>query len=297
MVDYKKMIKRILNYFKNSHNRKNLNHQQLMLSIGQIQSKLNLELNKKKINDYEFKVFSQWGEDGIIDYLVSNLYIKNKTFIEFGVENYEEANTKFLLLNKNWSGLIIDSSIDNISLIKKSEIYWKYSLEAVCEFINTKNINKIIESSNLAKEVGILSIDLDGNDYWIWKEINVISPSIVIIEYNARFGKKKSCTVPYDENFLRQKKHYSMIYYGASIQALVKLGKEKGYEFVCCNKAGNNAFFVKKELLNDKIKPGNIEDSFYENKFRESRSLKGELTYLNEKEEKEIILKLPLIEV
>ena len=88
-----------------------------------------------------------------------------------------------------------------------------------------------------------------------------------------------------------------MIYYGASIQALVKLGKEKGYEFVCCNKAGNNAFFVKKELLNDKIKPGNIEDSFYENKFRESRSLKGELTYLNEKEEKEIILKLPLIEV
>ena len=175
MVDYKKMIKRILNYFKNSHNRKNLNHQQLMLSIGQIQSKLNLELNKKKINDYEFKVFSQWGEDGIIDYLVSNLYIKNKTFIEFGVENYEEANTKFLLLNKNWSGLIIDSSIDNISLIKKSEIYWKYSLEAVCEFINTKNINKIIESSNLAKEVGILSIDLDGNDYWIWKKINVIN--------------------------------------------------------------------------------------------------------------------------
>ena len=291
------MIKRILNYFKNTLNRKNLNQQHLMLSIGQIHSKLNLELDKKKINDYEFKVFSQWGEDGIIDYLVSNLHIKNETFIEFGVENYEEANTKFLLLNKNWTGLIIDSCIDNISLIKKSEIYWKYSLEAVCEFISTKNINKIIERSKLAKEVGILSIDLDGNDYWIWKKINVINPSIVIIEYNARFGKEKSCTIPYDENFLRQKKHYSMIYYGASIKALVKLGKEKGYELVCCNKAGNNAFFVKKELLNNKIEPGNIEDLFYENKFRESRNLKGELTYLSQKEEKEIIFKLPLIEV
>ena len=86
--------------------------------LGQI-AKQNLYLNDKNINNYEFKVFSQWGEDGIIEYLVSNIKIENKTFIEFGVENYEESNTKFLLLNRYWKGLIIDSSPENIDYIKK----------------------------------------------------------------------------------------------------------------------------------------------------------------------------------
>jgi hypothetical protein len=291
------MINKFLNFLKDNFKKKNLDHQNLILLIGQVHAKLNLNSNSKNINDYEFKAFSQWGEDGIIDYLVSNIDIKNKTFIEFGVEHYEEANTKFLLLNKNWSGLIIDSSSDNINLIKKSDLYWKYSLEVICEFITKENINNIIQSSTLKKEVGILSIDIDGNDYWVWKEINVIEPSIVIIEYNARLGKEKPYVVPYDKNFQREKKHYSMIYYGASIQALVKLGREKGYALVCCNKAGNNAFFVKKELLNATIKENSIDEVFYANKFRESRNFKGELAYLDAKKESEIILKLPLIEI
>ena len=290
-------IKKILNIFKKKSLNKKLNFDDLLLSLGQIQSKLNLNLKKKNINDYEFKAFSQWGEDGIIDFLTSNLEIENKTFIEFGVENYEESNTKFLLLNKNWSGFIIDSSVKNINSIRNSEIFWKFTLDAVCQFITKENINQIIESSKFKKNVGILSIDLDGNDYWIWKEINVIDPAIVIIEYNARLGKKKSLVVPYDKNFQRKEKHYSMIYYGASIQALTKLGKKKGYALVCCNKAGNNAFFVKKELLNDNIKENLIEKAFYKNKFRESRNTSGELTYLDSKSEEEIILSLPLEEV
>ena len=96
------------------------------------------------------------------------------------------------------------------------------------------------------------------------KKINVFDPSIVIIEYNARLGKEKPYVVPYEEKFTRNEKHYSMIYYGASINALVKLGIKKGYAFVCCNKAGNNAFFVKKELLNDRVKEQSIEKGFYE---------------------------------
>ena len=95
----------------------------------------------------------------------------------------------------------------------------------------------------------------------------------------------------------RKEKHYSMIYYGASIQALVKLGQKKGYALVCCNKAGNNAFFVKKELLNEKVKEISIENGFYKNKFRESRNARGERTYLDSKSEEEIIFNLPLIEV
>ena len=88
-----------------------------------------------------------------------------------------------------------------------------------------------------------------------------------------------------------------MIYYGASLKALIKLGSSKGYAFICCNKAGNNAFFVKKELLNDKVIENTIENGFYKNNFRESRNKQGNLDFLDENNEQEIISKLPLQEV
>ena len=289
------MIKKILNLLK-IKNKEKFNDD-LMLSLGQIQSKLNLNGNKKNLNDYEFKVFSQWGEDGIIDYLISNLEIKNKTFIEFGVENYSEANTKFLLLNKNWSGFILDSSNENVKNIQENEVYWKYSLHVKCEFITKENVNSVLRLSNFDKNLGLLSIDIDGNDYWIWEEIKDFDPSIVVIEYNSRFGKEKSYVVPYEKNFQRLKKHYSGIYYGSSLKALIKLANKKGYSFVCCNSAGNNAFFVKRDLLNDKVKENNLENGFVINKFRESRTKDGNLAYLSKIEEQKIIFSLPLTEV
>jgi hypothetical protein len=291
------MFKKIINFLTQKIIRSNSHYENVILSIGQIQSKLN-SINKiKKISDSEFKAFSQWGEDGIIDYLVENLNIENTTFIEFGVEDYEESNTKFLLLNRNWKGFVIDSSLDYINKIKNSQLYWKYSIIAFQAFVTKENINQLMQLSGFKKQVGILSIDIDGNDYWIWNEIKVIEPSIVIIEYNSRLGKEKSYVVPYDSNFKRKVAHYSMIYYGASLKALIKLATQKGYAFVCCNKAGNNAFFVKKELLNDKVREADINDGYVENNFRESRDNSGNLIYLNKKEEIEIIFKLPLIEV
>ena len=291
------MIRRLLNFF--NFKKKNINSelQDLKLSIGQIQSKLNVNSLEKNIKKKEFKIFSQWGEDGIIDYLITNLDIENKTFIEFGVENYEESNTKFLLLNRNWKGFILDSSINNINYIKNSDLYWKYSLHAITAFINKENINNLLELSKFKKKVGLLSIDIDGNDYWVWQGIDTIEPSIVIIEYNSRLGIEKSYVVPYEKNFERKKANYSMIYYGASLKALVKLGKKKGYELVHCNEAGNNAFFVKKELLNDKIKSIDAVEGFVHNKFRESRNKDGKLTFLDKKSEEEILFKLPLEEV
>jgi len=289
------MIKKILNLFK-KNNKEKFNND-LMLSLGQIHSKLNSNMIEKNLNHFEFKVFSQWGEDGIIDYLISNLEIKNKTFIEFGVENYSEANTKFLLLNRNWSGLILDSSNENIQNIREKEFYWKYSLNAKCEFITKENVNSVLKQSNFDKNLGLLSIDIDGNDYWIWEEIKDFDSSIVVIEYNSRFGKEKSYVVPYENNFQRLKKHYSGLYYGASLKALIKLGIKKGYSFVCCNSAGNNAFFVKKDLLNDKVKENNLENGFVINKFRESRTKDGNLAYLSKNEEQKIIFALPLTEV
>lgn len=289
------MIKKILNFFKKKN--KYQSNENLMLLLGQTFSKLNSISGSYKLNDFEFKAFSQWGEDGIIDYLVTNLEIKNKSFIEFGVEDYTESNTKFLLLNKNWKGYILDSSNDNIKIIKKNEIYWKYSLTAKTEFITRENINDVLKQSCFDKELGLLSIDIDGNDYWIWEKLVDFDPSIVIIEYNSRLGKDKPYVVPYEENFQRLKTHYSGIYYGASLKALVKLGNKKGYALVCCNKAGNNAFFVKKILLNEKIKEISIDEGFIENNFRESRDQNSKLAFLNKDQEKKIIFSLPLIEV
>ena len=250
-----------------------------------------------KIIDYEFQVFSQWGEDGIISYLVNNVDIENNFFIEFGVENYLESNTRFLLKKFNWSGLIIDSSQKNIDYIKKDKIYWQHDINALCEFISRENINKIFLENVSQKNIGLLSIDIDGNDYWVWKAITTIDPSIVVIEYNSILGSSKNYTVPYSKNFERNKAHYSNLYYGASLPALVKLGKEKGYALVTCNSAGNNAFFVKKNLLNDKVKELSIKEAFQERKFRESRDKNNKLTFLNSAEEKDLISHLPLEEV
>ena len=172
----------------------------------------------------------------------------------------------------------------------------KYDLTVLDEFVTKDNINQLIKN-NFDKKVGLLSIDVDGNDYWIWEAIETINPSIVIVEYNARFGNEKKLVVPYNKNFDRKTAHYSMIYYGASLQALADLGNKKGYKFICCNKAGNNAFFVKKDLMNDKIKFKSLSDGFYKNKFRESRDRNGNLSFLKEKEERDIILNLPLVEV
>jgi hypothetical protein len=244
-----------------------------------------IEINKKKnssnIHDYEFKIFSQWGDDGIIQFLIDHLSIKNKTFIEFGVQDYSESNTRFLLMNNNWSGLIMDGSKENIEKIKSFPWFWKHDLNAEAQFIKLDNVNQLLSSAKY-DDLGLLHIDIDGVDYWIWEKINIekLNPTIVIIEYNSTFGIDKSLTVPYDADFVRSKKHHSNLYYGASLKALVNLSLKKGYVFIGCNSNGNNAYFIKKELQTSIIKEINIKEGFVDSKFRESRNEKGELTYL-----------------
>lgn len=246
------------------------------VNLGQIQSMLNNQ--KSSINDIsevEFQVFSQWGDDGIIQYLVSHLDISNKTFIEFGVENYIESNTRFLLINNNWKGYVLDGSSENIKYIKNDfDISWAYELHAECAFIDCENINSLIEKSGFDNEVGLLSVDIDGNDYWVWKAINCISPIIVIVEYNSIFGKNTQWTIPYDPHFIRKDKHSSCLYAGASLKAFVELGKEKGYNFIGCNSKGNNAYFLRKDKCGD-FKTKTIDEGYILSSFREAR-VKGE---------------------
>jgi len=249
------------------------------------------------LHEVEFKVFSQWGDDGIIQYLIKNIDIHTKTFVEFGVQNYLESNTRFLLINNNWSGLIMDACKTDIDFIKADPIMWKYNLKVRHTFITCENINNILEEENFLGEVGILSIDIDGNDYWIWKAIHVINPVIVVIEYNSLFGVNEPITVPYNPDFQRTKAHYSNLYYGSSLLALYYLSKEKGYTFIGCNSAGNNAYFVRDDKYNDRLPSVKIEEGYVKSMFREARNKKGELIFKTSFDCKEVIADMPVYNI
>ncbi|WP_155771210.1 hypothetical protein [Alteromonas mediterranea] len=245
--------------------------------LGKLLAKLN-DGSNASLHDAEFRVFSQFGDDGIIQYLVNCLDIKIKKFIEFGVENYNESNTRFLLENNNWQGLVIDGEIKNVQYIRNTENYWRHDLTAICEFVTAENINKLITNAGFDGEIGLLHIDIDGNDYWVWKAITVVRPTIVVVEYNSLFGKERCITIPYEPGFARFAKHHSGLYAGASLNALCQLARDKGYCFIGSNSAGNNAYFVLRESVGP-LPILSCEQGFVEAKFREHRDENGKLTF------------------
>ncbi len=269
----------------------------LQESLGRIENRQLEQADSKNLNDNEFRVFSQWGEDGIIQFLTRNIELPNKIFIEFGVENYTESSTRFLLINNNWSGLIIDGSTENINYVKQDPIYWQHNLKAVASFIDKDNINQIITENGIGGEIGILSVDIDGNDYWVWQAIDTVDPAITIAEYNYRFGAERAVTTPYDPSFVRTQAHHSTIYYGASLKALCLLAQKKGYAFVGCNRAGNNAFFVRRDLKPEWMKELTVAEGYVCGQFRESRDRDGNLQFLSHAQERELLATLPLVEV
>lgn len=273
MTLFKSLKKRIQSFFGLDKINEKVNN--LKILNGKLLALNHNHQNLSNIHDCEFKVFSQFGEDGIIQFLISNIDVSKKKFIEFGVENFEEANTRFLLENNNWSGLIIDSSKDNISHIKKQNYYWKNDIIALTKFVSPENINDIIKENQFDGDIGLLSIDIDGNDYWVLNAIDVVFPDIIIIEYNANFGPDKSLTIKYNPKFMRAKTGINKLIYGCSLKAVSNLCDSKGYSLVYVNKNGNNAFFVKTKLLNEKIKATTIESSFKVNSFKEFFDING----------------------
>lgn len=231
------------------------------------------------LEEVEFQVFSQFGEDGIIQWLIHNVELNEKTFVEFGVEDYSEANTRFLLINNNWTGLVIDGDEENISHVKDWKFFWKYDLTATAAFITKDNINQLISEAGFCGDIGLLSVDVDGNDFWILSAIDCIKPRILICEYNNIFGAEKKVSIPYDERFYRTEKHYSNLYWGASLGAFCSWAEQHNYYYMGSNSAGNNAFFVRKDCIDErKVPAGN---SVYTiSKYRESRDERGRLTYL-----------------
>lgn len=242
-----------------------------------------------------FKVFSQWDEDGIIQYLINKLPIVHKTFIEFGVENFEESNSRFLMINDHWQGMVLDASASDIRYIQQDKVYWQYDLQAVCTWITRENINELLQSSGFGEDVGLLSIDIDGNDYWIWEAIESIRPRIVIVEYNSLFGLRP-IAVPYKKDFARTAAHYSNLYYGSSLGALHHLAGKKGYLLLGSNTWGHNAFFVRADIAGE-FRARELREAYIKSKFRESRDSAGKLSYARGNDRIELIKNMPVVQV
>lgn len=161
-----------------------------------------------------------------------------------------------------------------------------HDLKPVPAFVTTENINTLIRDNGFDGEVGILSIDIDGNDYWVWKAISCVQADIVICEYNSRFGSERAVTIPYDSNFYRTDAHSSNLYFDASIRALTLLGQQKGYALVYGNEIGSNLFFIRRELLNDVVYEKTVEECYVRAKYRQARDPQGKLIFLVSKMKK-----------
>lgn len=115
-------------------------------------------------------------------------------------------------MNNNWSGLVMDGSHENMNRLRQWKYFWKYDLLAIAAFITKEKINQLISDAGYHGDIGILSIDLDGNDYWILNVIDCVSPRILICEYNNIYGIEHAVSIPYDEKFFRTEAHYSNLY-------------------------------------------------------------------------------------
>ena len=216
--------------------------------------------NLPEFDTIGFKVFSQFEEDGKLLFIFSILGMGSKTFVDIGSHDCVNSNCANLAVHFNWKGLFVDGDKKNIEIgknfYKKIPNAWSYKPKFSISFVTPKNINEIIKSNGFEGEIELLSIDIDGNDYWVWKAIEVIQPKVVIVESQVAFGLK-NVVVPYQEeyNFDVENNYYC----GASTFALNKLANQKGYRLVGSNEYGNNLFFVKNGLAENELPEISIE--------------------------------------
>ena len=254
------------------------------VNLGQLQARQNTQFKYiENLQEVEFQVFSQWGEDGIIQYLIHVLDIPHQTFIEFGVEDYQESNTRLLAVLNNWSGLIIDGNEKNIAKFRASDsVAWRNDVQFLHAFITAENVENLIQNfldRGYSSQIGLLSIDIDGMDYWVFKKIESIQPIILILEYNSIF-ELEPLTIPYADDFVWKNQTGTHQYWGAGLASLHHLATQKGYVFVGCNSAGNNAFFVREDkwipaLPRPTLGAGYVRAKFNEGGAKQNKTLNG----------------------
>lgn len=196
------------------------------------------------IEKYEKKVFSQNGEDGIIEELFLRIGTTNRFFVEFGVEDGMECLTRNLLVHHGWSGVLMEGNEFHFQNLLANTAQYPGVL-ARQHFITRDNIPDLFRAAGVPQEFDLLSIDIDGNDYWIWKALGGYEPRLVVIEYNASYPPPQKMVIPYQDHFCWD----GTSYFGASLSSLEALGEELGYALIGTDTHGVNAFFLRHDLL------------------------------------------------
>ena len=204
----------------------------------------------RRLAHYEHTVFSQAGEDGILRELMRRVGSPDKTFVEFGVGNGSQNNTKFLLTT-GWGGLWIESDAPRVKVISRvfSDAIAAGRLTLLHESATPATIVGLLRRANIPREFDVLSIDIDGDDYHVWAAIEDYRPRIVVIEYNSIFFPDAEWVKPYKAGWRWDRSRD----FGASLKSLERLGERKGYRLTGCNLAGVNAFFVREDLVSEEF--------------------------------------------
>lgn len=218
--------------------------------------------------DTEFKVYSQNGEDGIILFLLAIVGWEHRRFLEIGIQDGWECNCATLARLLYWDGWFVEGDPTYAELARdlfsRDSLIQNRNVQVLNAYVTRENINALLAENDI-REVDLFSLDIDGMDWWIWKEIRNFRPRVVVVEYNSAFGPEREVSVPYRTGFNRKDYHPTLLYYGASLAALAKLGREKGYRFIGCNSSGVNAFFVREDIAPDALMSAQVPEVFREN--------------------------------
>jgi hypothetical protein len=235
--------------------------------------------------DAEVKVFSQWGEDGILNYLFDLIGLSKPRIIEFGAGNFTECNSRFAAEYRNASVYAVDMRKDLVENVKSLDVFWKNSILPVCDFVTPDSAKKHQTIAECQFEgIDMISLDIDGNDYWVLQNLDFSNVQIVVCEYNPLYGPTTACAVERNDYFDRTKEHFSWLHYGMSLRAAIDLLSQSELIFIGTNRAGNNAFFIKKEfvkLIHFSLPAKDKLQEYVDWRVRESRDIDGNLSYLS----------------
>jgi hypothetical protein len=205
--------------------------------------------------DTEFRAFSQNGEDGVLLFVFGLLGMGERRCVEICAGDGVQCNTANLIVNHGWNGLLFDGDEELLQLgrafYSRLGDTFSYPPKLVSAWINRDNVNELIEANGFDGPIDLLSLDLDGMDYWIWEAIEVVQPRVVIAEIQCIWGADRAVTVPYSENFQTQLTSHFGVYSGASLPAFVKLARRKGYRLVGVQRLGFNAVFIQSGVGED----------------------------------------------
>jgi hypothetical protein len=205
--------------------------------------------------DTEFAAFSQEGEDGNLLYLLSVVGMETRIVVELGCGQGTQNMSANLIVNHGFNGLLVDGSQDNIDYAKawfgRRPQTRLYPPQLSSSWVTRDNVNDLMTDHSVSGEVDLFSLDLDGNDYWIWKNLIVIQPRVVVVEFNNLWGAADAVSVPYIEDFEAVYTASGLDYGGASLAAFDHLAQQKGYHLVGTNINAYNAYFVRNDLATD----------------------------------------------